>query len=217
MNYLAHGRESLDHPFLLAGTALPDWLRVLERRLKVSEDQVGRALESGEEDVVAMARGARRHHQDDRWFHRNAVFVELSARVTLLLRECVTAAPGYRPSFLAHLLVELLLDAGLQKRHPPLLECYYSSLGGLGSGRVVEVAEAILERALPGLERLFRAFCEQRFLEDYTQDERLVFRVDQVLARVGLPRLPQELMGLLPELRGMVDAEQRRLLTPPEA
>ena len=34
MNYFAHGRHFIDQPYLLAGTAVPDWLNVVDRSVR---------------------------------------------------------------------------------------------------------------------------------------------------------------------------------------
>ncbi len=73
-------------------------------------------------------RGIVQHHEDDAWFHMNDAFGELSWRLTMICRDVLPDDPGFRPSFLGHILVELLLDAALAKENPHALESYYSSL-----------------------------------------------------------------------------------------
>ena len=34
MNYFGHGHRFIDNPFFLAGTAVPDWLSVVNRRVR---------------------------------------------------------------------------------------------------------------------------------------------------------------------------------------
>ena len=34
MNYFAHGWNYVDAPYVLAGTAVPDWLSVVDRRVR---------------------------------------------------------------------------------------------------------------------------------------------------------------------------------------
>ena len=34
MNYFAHGRQFVNQPYFMAGTSVPDWLPVLNRRVK---------------------------------------------------------------------------------------------------------------------------------------------------------------------------------------
>jgi hypothetical protein len=35
VNYFAHGRRFIDDPYFLAGTAVPDWLNVVDRQVRV--------------------------------------------------------------------------------------------------------------------------------------------------------------------------------------
>ncbi len=35
MNYLAHGWRYTDEPYVLAGTAAPDWLSVIDRKIRL--------------------------------------------------------------------------------------------------------------------------------------------------------------------------------------
>ena len=44
MNYFAHGYRYIDRPWFLAGTALPDWLNVVDRRVRVRKDQASRFM-----------------------------------------------------------------------------------------------------------------------------------------------------------------------------
>ena len=39
MNYFAHGREFVDEPYFLAGTAVPDWLSVVDRPTRIRSRQ----------------------------------------------------------------------------------------------------------------------------------------------------------------------------------
>ena len=39
MNYFAHGYAFVDDPWFLAGTAVPDWLNVSDRGVRVRERQ----------------------------------------------------------------------------------------------------------------------------------------------------------------------------------
>ena len=58
MNYFAHGRPFVDDPYFLAGTAVPDWLNVVDRRVRVRSKQARLFVDSAD-----AARGAagRRH------------------------------------------------------------------------------------------------------------------------------------------------------------
>ena len=87
MNYFAHGFRFLDDPYFLAGTAVPDWLSVVDRRVRVRPREA-EAAAAGDDDILArVARGVARHHADDARFHTTAAFAELSLTFTAAIRD----------------------------------------------------------------------------------------------------------------------------------
>src|SRR5687768_7726430 len=111
MNYFAHGRRYVHDAYFLSGTAVPDWLNVVDRRVRVRSKAAQQFVDDSDPQVAALARGIVQHHYDDQWFHQTRAFAELSLRFTLEIRELLQPDDGFRPSFLGHILVELLLDA----------------------------------------------------------------------------------------------------------
>ena len=57
MNYFAHGRAWIDDPYMLAGTAVPDWLNVVDRRVRVRSRQAALHCESADVRVARLAAG----------------------------------------------------------------------------------------------------------------------------------------------------------------
>ncbi len=68
--------------------------------------------------LAHIARGIVEHHRDDAWFHETPAFHELSWQFTSRVKEILPEDEGFRPSFLGHILVEILLDAELIRRAP---------------------------------------------------------------------------------------------------
>ena len=88
MNYFAHGQAFVDDPWFLAGTAIPDWLNVSDRGVRVRPKNAAHLMDDADRRVAALARGITRHHEDDAWFHSTAAFAELSWGFTARLRDC---------------------------------------------------------------------------------------------------------------------------------
>ncbi|MBX7165230.1 MAG: hypothetical protein K1X74_02660 [Pirellulales bacterium] len=217
MNYFAHGRLCLDDPYLLAGTALPDWLSLVDRRVRLRPRQVEPFLHDDDPVVASMARGVARHHADDAWFHATPTFNELCWQLTITARDHLAPDESFRPSFLGHILVELLLDDCLAADDPPRLEAYYAAVAQL-DGAVVETAvERLAGRDVPRLGELIPLFCRERFLFDYREDGRLLFRLNQVMRRVRLPVLPESFTSVLAVARSRVAERWRELLAAPPA
>ena len=218
MNYFAHGRRFTDEPYFLAGTAVPDWLNVVARRVKVRSKHARWFVDDADPRVAALARGIQQHHADDGWFHGTRAFAELSWDFTARIRDRLPADDGLRPSFLGHILVEILLDACLIERSPGELEPYYKAMAAIDS-RWLEVAVGRMATGNPELLGDFiPLFIRERFLWDYLDDGKLCYRLNQVMRRVGLPLLPQTIGDLIPEMRRVVAQRQHELLCPtPEA
>jgi hypothetical protein len=106
MNYFAHGVAFLDRPYLMAGTAVPDWLMVADRRLRIRPRQVeawlkqartkdSRRPEPSRDVFTELVQGIGQHLADDRRFHANPAFLELSYRLS---RDVAELLDGPHPS-----------------------------------------------------------------------------------------------------------------------
>jgi hypothetical protein len=215
VNYFAHGWRFVEEPYFLAGTAVPDWLNVVDRKVRVRSKHALLHCDATDPVVAAVARGVAQHHRDDAWFHETASFAELSWGLTVFVRDALAPDPGLRPSFLAHILVEILLDATLIAEDPASLEAYYRAVERLDPEAVQSAVNCLAPTPCERLAEFVAAFCRERFLWDYTDDARLWYRLNQVMRRVKLAPLPEEFRDLLPEARRMVAERKVELLTPP--
>jgi hypothetical protein len=213
MNYFAHGREYIDDPYFLAGTAVPDWLSVVDRKVRARTQRAAPLAEDADPRVAALARGVMRHHHDDAWFHLTRAFGELCWRFTAAVRDALVPDDSLRPSFLGHILVELLLDDVLIGREPARLTGYYQAMESVEPAVVERAVNRISPRPTHGLARFIPLFCRERFLWDYADDGKLMVRLNQVLSRVGLAPLPDEFRAILPNARRYVAERTDELLT----
>lgn len=207
MNYLAHGRRFLDEPYFVAGTAIPDWLNVVDRRTRARARVARQYIADLDPRIAALAQGIVQHHHDDDWFHCTRAFVELSLQFTLAVRNRIPSDHGFRPSFLGHILVELLLDAVLAEDRGDLLDRYYSVLQEVDPELITRAVSQMTGRNVASLAWLIPRFLSERFLCDYLDDGKLLARLNHVMHRVGLPELPGDLVELFPAAR---DAVRRR-------
>lgn len=217
MNYFCHGRNFLDRPYFVAGAAIPDWLNVTNRRVRVRKKHAEPLTSSSREEFREIAAGVMQHHHDDDWFHRTRAFAELSMQFAVLLRDGLPDDKGLRPSFLGHILVELLLDDTLVREDPSKLDDYYEVMSGIDANTVADfLAEAtdnpreLFDRFALFLPR----FVDERFLYDYSDNAKLLYRLNHVMSRVGLSAIPDSLLALLPAMRSDVARRKDELLTP---
>lgn len=212
MNYFAHGRHFLNDPYFVAGTAVPDWLSVVNRRVRARSNRATSLIEDEDARIAAVARGIVQHHHDDRWFHGTRAFAELSLEFTVKIRDRLPPDDGFRPSFLGHILVELLLDAALFENDMERLDQYYAALEGIDADLVQSAVNRIATQQTGLLVFFIPRFTVERFLYDYLDDEKLLRRLNAVMRRVKLTPLPEALCELFPAARQSVRRRKDELL-----
>lgn len=240
MNYFAHALPFLDRPHFLAGTGVPDWLSVVDRRVRLRTRHAEAFCDHADPDVADVAAGVLQHLRDDARFHASRAFAETSLTLTAWVRDALSekvdrhrlperpfgcdvrteqvplsaagADTSMRPAFLGHLLTELLLDAALVADDPGRLTEYYRVLGRVAPDRV----EAAVNRMAPcptqRLGLFIGLFLRERILWDYLEDDKLLVRLNQVMRRVGLAALPDDFTALLPAARELVNERRDALL-----
>jgi len=212
MNYFAHGRLFTDQPYFLAGTAVPDWLSVVDRRVRVRSRQALPFVDDRDPCLAAVARGVVQHHQDDHWFHTTPAFVGLSLQLSKQLRTVLPDDDSFRPSFLGHVLVEVLLDAHLIAADPARLDAYYRAVDAVDPELIGSIVNCMAHRHTPDLAAWIPRFSTERFLYDYADDAKLSFRLGQVMRRAKLPSLPESFVSLIPQARAQVERRADELL-----
>ena len=212
MNYYAHGVRWMDRPWYVAGTAVPDWLSVVDRQVRVRSKTTRQYLETAEGHEAELARGILQHLEDDDWFHRSHAFAIVSERLTREFRQALPHDDGPRPHFLGHIVTELVLDAVLIARDPPRLERYYAVFDEVDPQVIETTVGAIAGKPAAGLAWFVTEFRHERFLSDYVDSRRLLRRLNQVMQRVKLVPLPDHVLDVLERARPLIETEAPRLL-----
>jgi hypothetical protein len=241
MNYFAHATQFLDRPYFVAGAAVPDWLMVADRKVRMRSKHVepfckgpfckgpfckgpfcgdcpdfcvsknGTApLDAG--IMTEVAAGVLQHLRDDARFHATRAFAETSLALTVRARDALGGETGLRPSFLGHLLVEVLLDAALIAEAPGRLIEYYRVLDEVDAGQVEAAVNRMTPRPTERLALFIELFRRERVLWDYLEDDRLMVRLGQVMRRVRLDDLPKEFAAILPGARTLVTERKDAML-----
>ena len=212
MNYFAHALPFLDDPYFIAGTGVPDWLGVVDRRVRVRPKNVEPLVDDPDAVVAAVARGVRQHFRDDAVFHRTRAFAETTLELSAVLRRALAADAGFRPSLLGHLLVEVLLDWTLAEEHPGGLDAYYRVLDAVDPAAVQRAVNRMAANKTDRLAPMIFLFRRERVLWDYGRDEKLLVRINQVMRRVGFAPLPPEVQELFSPARQLVRRRRHELL-----
>lgn len=205
-----------DTPMLAACTAVPDWLSVVDRKIRARGKLASQFLDSDDATLRLVAGGIIRHIEDDRWFHGTQAFVETNMRLAVELREQLPGDSGFRPTFVGHILIEMMLDAFWIRDDPTIGERYYAMLDAVSHHEIQRCVNQITGKPTVELAGTVQRFVEMRFLFDYLEHDTLLFRLNQVMKRVKLTPLPDSLLDWLPGATKLIESRRERLLTPPD-
>ena len=212
MNYLAHGFRFLDSPLMVAGTAVPDWLSVADRRVRVRSRRIHERLDSLDDDQRTIAEGMLQHLYDDDLFHRSVRFVMLEAELSLRFRRIMPDRFDHRPALLGHIVIELLLDDFIAQQMSEVLDDYYAALSQVSVLQIQDAVNAVATRTTDRLAGFVQQFQASRFLYDYADDTRLLGRLNQVMKRVTLPSLDSDCLPVLRDARQLLNQHGEELL-----
>lgn len=214
MNFLCHWIPYTDQPLLSICTGIPDWLSVVDRKIRARRKLARVHVDSQDDSLRQVAGGILRHIADDQWFHGTEAFVQTNLELAVQLRERLPGDSGFRPMFVGHILIEMLLDAGWIRRDRSIGNQYYETIMDQDADEIQRCVNIITGKPTDKLAGIVRRFAEIQFLFDYLDYDLLLMRLNQVMKRVGLAQLPNDLIPWLAETYDLVDARRERLLTP---
>ena len=213
MNFLCHALPYLDRPVLAACTGVPDFLSVIDRKIRARGRMATPFLDSDDEVMRDVASGIMKHIDDDRWFHGGETFVRMNLEFAVELRDLLPGDAGFRPTFLGHILIEMLLDANYLLFDRSIVDRYYAMFASLPVEAIQSSVNTITGKPTDKIADTMKRFADIGFLYDYAQDDTLLFRLNQVMKRVGLAQLDDAVLGWLPRARKQVLANHERLLS----
>ncbi len=216
MNFLSHAIPYFDKPLLAISTGIPDWLSVIDRKIRARRKLAEQFSDSEDDEMSQVANGIIRHIEDDRWFHGTEAFVDTNMHLAVQLRDLLPDDAGFRPTFVGHILIELLLDAYWIRDDKSTADRYYAMLADVSSETVQRCVNQITGKPTKEIVGTIQRFIEMRFLYDYLDFDRLFMRLNQVLQRVGLQAMPDSVVDWLPKANELVESRRLRLLTPPD-
>lgn len=216
MNYLSHGVAFLDQPLVMAGSVVPDLLSVVDRRCRLRLRRIEPLL--ADDSLAASTReiilGFQAHLADDNWFHGSQAFLEVSGQMTRYFRDAMPDDDTHRVGFLGHIVVELLLDRWIIEHKPETLDRFYKAFAAVDPQFVEHAVGLAASRKTDRLLPFWHRFVEERFLADYCDTELMLFRLNQVMQRVKLPNLDDEIQTVLARGYELVRTRACDLLPP---
>jgi hypothetical protein len=206
MNCLAHAFRYLEDPYFAAGCCLPDWLGMIDRKVRIRRREIEDAVANPAMDSIAksIVGGVQRHLADDQVFHHSVAFASISSELARIVRLEVPTASPHLPGFVGHIMVELLLDAAIENHRPGILDAYYRAMESISHELFAARVNAIASRPTEHLPNFMQRYLSDRFLFDYLTDDGLLKRLNRVLGRVRLDPLPSSFINVIASARTMV-------------
>lgn len=190
MNFLAHFYLDRDHPSsdFVIGAATPDLLSIYNSGLRIKAGHVDHlsAARRSHVDPQFLA-GLERHFHADRVFHSSPLFATETQLFSRWLEDEFVDQDVPRKYFIAHIILELLLDKVLIARNPDLLQSYYKHFENLKPfDRICKASEEVAAHPLPNYDSFLQKFTENQYLYHYQEYDHLIYILRRLLRRVGI-------------------------------
>jgi hypothetical protein len=189
MNFISHffldrGQAS---SLFFVGIATPDLLSVHDRKIKLKEFSVPIALHSVQSDSQKyFAAGVMRHFEGDRVFHSSPFFEKETMHLSRFLKSELPDHQIHRGFFVAHVLLELLLDKILINKFSYLLPTFYNHFEQHEIMEIVSLTEWITGTRIPAYDGFLKKFISNRYLSHYTDYEYVIYVLKRLLYKVGI-------------------------------
>lgn len=211
MNFIAHFFLDRENPesFFAIGAATPDLLSIYNPTLRIKKHHV-KDLDLNvltEPDLILLD-GVNRHFHADAVFHTSNFFHRETKWLSKQLERRLPENAVPRKYFIAHILLELILDKALIQDHPGLLEDYYRHFDDSPSEQVRLSTQKVSQHDLPNYERFLAKFRENRYLYHYQRWDHIVFVLKKIMEKVGIDEGNftghQEFGGLMEEFESRI-------------
>ena len=204
MNSFSHAFPFLDQPYMAVGCGVPDLLGAVDRRCRTRKKKAIPFMDHDDPIVAAVAKGVVQHHLDDHWFHTGSTFNRMNLAMAVELRKLFDDDQSMRSGFATHVLIEMFIDAWLQKNYPGKVEYYYDQVASVDAEQVQNAINLFATRPTKKFAPMLGKFLELKYIFDYVDDQRTIYRLNHVLRRVGLPELDDRIFEWLPSCRERV-------------
>lgn len=190
MNFLSHyfvDRVNPDDMFTV-GAATPDLLSIYDPKHRVKSGHLKRLPKETRALVdPGLIAGLEAHFFVDAVFHSSDYFLEETQFISAMLIEFFPERDIPRKYFLAHILLELMIDKVLIEDHPGILESYYAHFELLSPfHRVRTDTERIIGFQMDNYEGFLLKFVKNKYLYDYKNFSHLIYVIGRILRRVNI-------------------------------
>lgn len=202
MNFLSHfylDRHNEDPDFVM-GSILPDLVKNVRKDWNFHPHKISEAYTSPQ--LQSLFYGWQRHLEIDKRFHSSAFFAVHTVALRTAIAPLLTNSP-VRPSFVAHVALELMLDSLLLKEDLVNAADLYATIS-LSNRNSLNTFLVLNKADAPHLFFNFLdEFIKQGYLHSYREAENIMYAINRICLRIWDDPLSEtqklQLTALLPE------------------
>lgn len=184
MNFLSHyyfDRTSND-PNVVMGTVLPDLIKNAAKETNLYP-QKNEFLFKGNPDEESLLLGWKRHLAVDLLFHSSNFFLEKTTELKQLIKPIIENT-AVRPSFLAHIGLELLLDHLLVEHNLVQVNHFYDKLEAVKKESLSDFIEHCNLKNPEVFFNFLTKFISSKYLLSYQKLENISYALNRICMRL---------------------------------
>lgn len=199
MNFLSHFYFENANPDenMVMGTVLPDLVKNAHKDWNLYP-QKQEQLFIGDPYLNSLLQGWKRHLEVDLLFHSSEFFAAETAKLKQLLLPILGDSP-VRPSFLAHIGVELVLDHLLVAHHKINIDSFYAHLNKVDD----KILDTFLQKCgsadTESFFNFLNSFRSSKYLLSYQKLENISYALQRICMRLWTHPFNEITIGLLTE------------------
>lgn len=184
MNFLSHFYFDRDtsNPELVLGCVLPDLVKNANKAWNIHPEKKVHLFKDSEK-LKSILTGWQRHLDVDRYFHSSDFFLEHTQAIKKNIAPILEDSE-VRPSFLAHISLELMLDSILLTLKEINAFHFYEQLANAERPVIKQFLELSMVADTARFFRFFDEFLEVNYLHSYSQSENLIYALNRVCMRL---------------------------------
>ncbi len=184
MNFLSHYYfdKLTQDANVVMGTVLPDLIKNASKEANLYP-QKNEFLFKGNPDEENLLKGWKRHLAVDLHFHSSLFFLEKTAVLKELIKPIVVDTL-VRPSFLAHIGLELLLDHLLIEHNLIQVNGFYDKLIAVNRNSLADFLEHCGLKNQAVFEKFLESFISSKYLLSYQKLDNISYALNRICMRL---------------------------------
>jgi len=191
VNYISHyfidGIDGM--PYYNLGLILPDLAGIYDRHLKLLDPVTHRELTKTDQELYA---GILKHHELDSVFHQSEYFIRFTSLLKKYFTQFNYTHQKNRQHFIAHVLLELIIDLVIIKREERILDRFYFEIDKVVKDDFIHFFLGLDIKYIIGFYDFVDRFRTKRYLLNFTSSDAVVFVLQKIQERVGLEVVTNE-------------------------